>query len=128
MWRRRFVIWAAIVAAAYLVVGVPSYLLILNSAAFRASSDYARTNPAVIQSIGTVQTVRLAPYNFAFRFRNNSYYARTTLWLYGDRSQGTLSLQLTSDSGPWQVMTADLRLANGKSLTLYRDREKLREW
>jgi hypothetical protein len=116
--KRRFVKWVVIALCAYPILGGLAYVIMLNTDAYRISTRYARTNATVIQRIGDVQSVRLAPYNFALTFRNNLDYARMDLWLRGTRGVGTLLIELRSDSGPWQVTSAKLSPNQGEPVTL----------
>ena len=104
--------------AAYPIVGGIAYFFMLNTDAFRVSTQYARTNPTVIQRIGSVQLARLAPYDFSLNFRNNVDRARLDLWLVGTRDQGSLVIELRSDSGPWQVISAKLYPHEGEPVTI----------
>jgi len=94
----------------------------LNTDAFRVSTQYARTNSTVIQRIGSVELARLAPYNFSINFRNNVDYARMDLWLVGTRNQGSLVVELRSDSGPWRVTSAKLYPYGGDPITIAESR------
>lgn len=116
--KRRFVKWIIIAIAAYPIVGAIAYVIMLNTDAFRVSTQFARSNPTVVQRIGGVQLIRLAPYNFAFNFRNSVDYARMDLWLRGTRGRGSLLLELRSDSGPWRVVSAKLRPDEGGAITI----------
>ena len=116
--KRRFVIWMIVGLAAYPIVGGVEYFFMLNTDAFHVSTQYARTNSTVIQRIGSVQLVRLAPYDFSLNFRNNVDHARLDLWLVGARDQASLVIELRSDSGPWRVTSAKLYPHESEPVTI----------
>ncbi len=100
------------------MIGAIGYFFILNTDAFRVSRQYARTNPTIIERIGSVQLARLAPYDFSINFRNNVDYARMDLWLVGTRNQGSLVVELRSESGPWRVTSAKLYPYGGNPIAI----------
>ena len=123
--KRRFVTWVLVALAAYPIVAAIAYVFMLNTDAFRMSKEYARTNPTVIERIGSVQLARLAPYNFALSFRNNVDFARVDLWLVGTRDQGSLVVELRSDSGPWRVISAKLYPHEGEPVAILESPETI---
>jgi len=94
------------------------YYLGTRGEAYKFAIKFISDNPKVTNSIGPLKDSRLAFFGYSVRYSGPSGHAEYKIFVTGEKSRGTVYLNLEKSAGIWEVKKGNLLLENGASIPL----------
>ncbi|MBK9160151.1 MAG: hypothetical protein IPM27_01025 [Nitrosomonadales bacterium] len=112
-WKRWVLIAAILTAIAY----PGAWLMVQQSDAYIDAETFIRTDPQVVEAIGTVRKVSLSPFGYSLRYSGANGDASFELTVEAERESASAFVELQK-WGVWEVKFARLIRADKKFIQL----------
>ncbi len=94
------------------------YVSLLNSNEYAFSKDFIKSNPLIIENLGTINSLRPGFSNFKRNFSGGVWTSLFNVVADGEKKSGVISLKLTSTESSWNVENGELQLNDGNKVSL----------
>jgi len=99
------------------------YILGVRGEAYKFALEFIDDNKSILENIGHLKSRRLALFGYSVGHKGPHGHAEYKILVKGEKSKGTVYLELEKSVGVWKVIHANLILDNEKIILLVKARE-----